>query len=76
MSRHAIPAEYSHEGYLLKQFGLIYTFLLYAACTLILFSGSGVARAQKTSPLSPESATIQLSPEEQAWLKTKPYMNS
>jgi len=66
-----MPAEHSQGRYLLKRFGWIYPFLLYAAFTLILFSGSGIARAQETSAL-PETATIQLSPEEQAWLAAHP----
>ena len=69
--RHAMPAEHSHGRYLLKRLAWIYTFILSAAFTLILFSGSGVAGAQKTSPLS-ETVTIQLSPEEQVWLKAHP----
>jgi hypothetical protein len=40
-------------------------FILSVTFTLILFSGCGVAGAQKTSPLS-ETVTIQLSPEKQA----------
>ena len=71
LHRHAISTDHGFPRCRLKRFGWVYPFLLYAAFTLILFSASGVARAQETSAL-PETATIQLSPEEQAWLKAHP----